>query len=76
MLNKTDENIKLRLQMAQNKELLDITDISLLTGFSASLIRKRISDGKLVKIQNVPNGKILCKRTDVNRWLNGGREDV
>ena len=39
MLSKREEWINLRLQLAQAKEYLDITDVSLVSGFSASLIR-------------------------------------
>ena len=76
MLNPREENMKLRLQMAQNKDYLDITDVSLLSGFSASLIRKRVSEKKLIAIQNVKFGKLLFKKEDVERWLNGGRDVV
>ena len=76
MLNPREENIKLRLQMAQNKEYLDITDVSLLSGFSSSLLRQRIKQGKLIAIQNVKFGRLLFRRSDVDTFLSGGREDV
>ena len=72
MLSKREERINLRLQLAQAKEYLDITDVSLVSGFSASLIRKRVKQGKLIAIQNVKGGKLLFKRDSVDIWLNGG----
>ena len=72
MLTKREESMRLRLQLAQNKEYLDITDVSLISGFSASLIRRRIKDNRLKAIQNVKGGKLLFKKEDVERWLSGG----
>lgn len=72
MLSKREERINLRLQLAQAKEYLDITDVSLVSGFSASLIRQRVKQGKLIAIQNVKGGKLLFKRESVNIWLSGG----
>ena len=71
MLSKREERINLRLQLAQAKEYLDITDVSLVSGFSASLIRQRVKQGKLIAIQNVKGGKLLFKRESVNIWLSG-----
>ena len=76
MLTREEELMRLRLQMAQNKDYLDITDVSILSGFSASLIRKRVKEHKLIAHQNTKFGKLLFKRVDVDRWLKGGREDV
>ena len=67
-----EERINLRLQLAQAKEYLDITDVSLVSGFSASLIRQRVKQGKLIAIHNVKGGKLLFKRESVNIWLSGG----
>ena len=72
MLSKREERINLRLQLAQAKEYLDITDVSLVSGFSASLIRQRVKQGKLIAIQNVKGGKLLFKRESVNIWFSGG----
>ena len=71
MLTPREENIKLRLQMAQNKDYLDITDVSLLTGYSVSTIRRRIEEGRLKAFQNVPNGKLLFKKEAIEEWLKG-----
>lgn len=75
-LTQAEERMKLRLQLAQSKSYLDITDVSLLSGFSASLIRARVRSKHLKAIQNVPNGKLLFKKEDVDRWLSGGVSDV
>ena len=72
MLSKREERINLRLQLAQAKEYLDITDVSLVSGFSASIILQRVKQGKLIAIQNVKGGKLLFKRESVNIWLSGG----
>ena len=56
-----------------NKEYLDITDVTLITGYSASTIRRRIIEGRLKCMQNVPNGRILFKRSMIESWLGGNR---
>ena len=71
MLTQREERMRLRLQLAQTKEYLDITDVSLLSGYSASLIRKRVKEKKLVAIQNVKGGKLLFKKESVQKWLGG-----
>tara|TARA_Y100001973_G_C5207212_1_gene342460 strand:- start:478 stop:735 length:258 start_codon:yes stop_codon:yes gene_type:complete len=64
--------IRYRLRLAKEKEYLDMTDVSLLSGFSVSTIRRRIEQGVLKPTQNVPKGKLLFKRSNVERWLNDG----
>ncbi len=72
ILTQSEESIRLRLKLAQTKSYLDITDVSLLTGYSVSTIRRRIEQGRLKALQNIPNGKLLFKKEDVDKWLKGG----
>ena len=64
--------LRLRLKLAKEKEYLDIKDVSLLSNFSVSTIRRRIEQGILKPIQDVPNGKLLFKRSNVEGWLKDG----
>ena len=64
--------IRLRLELAKSKEYLDISDVQLLSGYSPSTIRRRVDEGKLKAYQNVPKGKLLFKRENVQRWLEDG----
>ena len=64
--------LRLRLKLAKEKEYLDIKDVSLLTNLSISTIRRRIEQGILKPIQDVPNGKLLFKRSNVEGWLKDG----
>jgi len=59
----------LRIKLAQTKKYLDIKDVSLLTNFSISSLRRKISEGKLKPIQDVPNGKLLFKKSNIEKWL-------
>ena len=61
--------LRLRLKLAKEKEYLDIKDVSVLSNFSVSTIRRRIEQGILKPIQDVPNGKLLFKRSNVEGWL-------
>lgn len=64
--------LRLRLKLAKEKEYLDIKDVSLLSNLSISTIRRRIEQGILKPIQDVPNGKLLFKRSNVEGWLKDG----
>ena len=68
----TIQNPKGNWDQQKEKEYLDIKDVSVLSGFSISTIRRRIEEGVLKPIQEVPNGKLLFKRTNVEGWLNDG----
>tara|TARA_Y100000592_G_scaffold23244_1_gene36084 strand:+ start:1281 stop:1535 length:255 start_codon:yes stop_codon:yes gene_type:complete len=67
-----ERKLRLMLKLAKEKECLDIKDVSVLSNLSISTIRRRIEDGVLKPIQEVPNGKLLFKRSNVERWLNDG----
>ena len=71
-LSRIDESLRLRLELAQSKEYLTLTDVQLLSGYSPSTIRRRIEQGKLKAFQNVPNGKLLFKKKNVQKWLENG----
>ena len=71
-LSGVERAIRLRLELAKSKEYLDISDVQLLSGYSPSTIRRRVDEGKLKAYQNVPKGKLLFKRENVQRWLEDG----
>tara|TARA_Y100000593_G_C4299268_1_gene332469 strand:- start:744 stop:953 length:210 start_codon:yes stop_codon:yes gene_type:complete len=62
----------LKLQMAQTKDYLDIKDVALLSNLSISSIRRRIEDGTIKAIQDVPRGKLIFKRKNILSWLEQG----
>jgi predicted DNA-binding transcriptional regulator AlpA len=67
-----EDRIRARLELAKQKEYLDINDVMLLSGYSPSTIRRRIDDGVLEAFQNVPKGKLLFKKENVIKWLEKG----
>tara|TARA_Y100000034_G_C6626217_1_gene273175 strand:+ start:122 stop:337 length:216 start_codon:yes stop_codon:yes gene_type:complete len=67
-----NETQRLRVELAQAKKYLDITDVSLMSNKSISTIRRKISDGLIKAYQDVPNGKLLFKRIDIENWIEGG----
>ena len=67
-----NEAVRLRMELANTKPYLDITDVSLLSGYSISTIRRRIDEGQLKALQNIPKGKLLFKRVDIESWLENG----
>tara|TARA_Y100000593_G_scaffold70917_1_gene130080 strand:+ start:425 stop:628 length:204 start_codon:yes stop_codon:yes gene_type:complete len=64
-----DKLLKLRMELVDSKKYLSILDVALLSGYSISTIRRRIDEGKLKAIQNVPKGKLLFKKSSVEQWL-------
>jgi len=65
-----NEEIKAKqIELAKTKPYLDIMDVVLISGYSISTIRRRIDEGKLKAIQNVPKGKLLFKKSSVEQWL-------
>ena len=67
-----NEAVSLKIELANTKPYLDILDVSLLSGYSPSTIRRRIKEGKLKALQNIPQGKLLFKRSDIEMWLENG----
>jgi predicted DNA-binding transcriptional regulator AlpA len=67
-----EDSIKARVELAKSKQYLDINDVMFLSGYSPSTIRRRIEKGQLKAIQNVERGKLLFRKKDVERWLEGG----
>ena len=63
---------RLKLELVKSKSYLDISDVSLISGYSPSTIRRRIKEGKLKALQNIPQGKLLFKRSDIAMWLENG----
>ena len=71
-LNKSEETMRLRLQLAQSKSYLDMKDDMIMTGYSYSTIQRRVEEGVLKSIQHSKGGKRLFKRSCVEKWLEGG----
>ena len=67
-----EELLRLKMELVNSKQYLSIFDVSLLSGYSISTIRRRIEEGKLKSFQEVPKGKVLLKRADVDRWIENG----
>ena len=68
-----EEKMRLRLQLAQHKEYLDVNDVVILTGFSKSTIFRRVSQGILKPFQSVPNGKLLFSSQAIKDFIEGGK---
>ena len=68
--NKNPEaQIKYRIELAKCKDYLDIKDVSLLTGYSLSTLRRRISEGRLKCTQSIKRGKLLFLKGDIEQFL-------
>lgn len=61
-----------RYTLLASKEMLDVEDMSLLTGFKASYIRKMAQEGRLPYYKPM-KGKLFFKKSEVNAFLEGGR---
>ena len=71
-LSKSEESMKLRLQLAQSKSYLDMKDLMLLTGYSYSTLKRRIESGSLKAIQEIKGGKLLFSKEQIELWLKQG----
>ena len=71
-LSRAEKNVNHRLELVKQKEYLDISDVQLLSGYSYSTIYRRIDSGALKAFQNVPKGKLLFKRKNIEAWLENG----
>jgi len=71
-LENYEKKLRLKLKLAKEKEYLDIKDVSVLSNLSISTIRRRIEQGVLKPIQDVPNGKLLFKKSSIEGWLQRG----
>ena len=69
-----NDSIRLRVELANSKPYLDILDVSLLSGYSISTLRRRIAEGKLKALQNVPKGKLLFTSKSIKEWLENGAD--
>ena len=61
-----------RYTLLAAKEMLTVEDMSLLTGFKPTYIRKMIQEGRL-PYYNPSNGKVFFKKSEVNAYLEGQR---
>ena len=70
-LTKSEELLRLKVQLAQAKSYLDINDVVLYSSYSQSTIRRRVLEGRLKVYQNVKGGKLLFDKKDIDVWLKG-----
>ena len=61
-----------RYTLLAAKEMLTVEDMSLLTGFKPTYIRKMIQEGRL-PYYKPSNGKEFFKKSEVNAYLEGQR---
>nr|DAH91531.1 MAG TPA: helix-turn-helix domain protein [Caudoviricetes sp.] len=61
-----------RYTLLAAKEMLTVEDMSLLTGFKPTYIRKMIQEGRL-PYYKPSNGKVFFKKSEVNAYLEGQR---
>lgn len=61
-----------RYSLLAAKEMLTVEDMSLLTGFKPTYIRKMIQEGRL-PYYKPSNGKVFFKKSEVNAYLEGQR---
>ena len=67
-----NETLKHQQELIKSKSYLDLHDVSILTNFSISTLRKRVLEGRLKAIQSVPRGKLLFSREEVDSFLKSG----
>ena len=67
-----EETLKHTHELIKSKSYLDLKDVSILTGFSISTLRKRVAEGRLKAIQSVQRGKLLFARSEVDSFLQSG----
>ena len=70
-LNKSEEILRLKLQLAKEKEYLDVNDVMLYAGYSRSTIFRRVKLGSLKPFQSVKGGKLLFSKDAIKRWIEG-----
>ena len=61
-----------RYTLLAAKEMLTVEDMSLLTGFKPTYIRKMIQEGRL-PYYKPSNGKVFFKKSEVKAYLEGQR---
>lgn len=61
-----------RYTLLAAKEMLTVEDMSLLTGFKPTYVRKMIQEGRL-PYYKPSNGKVFFKKSEVNAYLEGQR---
>ena len=71
-MSNEEEKLRLRLLLAQEKQLLDFKDVQLLSGLSSATLHRRISEGALKPIQHVKGGKLLFSKKLINQFIDKG----
>ena len=68
----TQEEIRLKTELASKKKYLDIVDVSLLSNYAVSTIRARISSGSIKPFQSGRKGKLLFDASQIFKWIENG----
>ena len=64
-----------KIKLAQAKTYIDINELSLISGYSVSSLRRALQDDKLESTSRGKNFKVLFTHQQVERFLNGGNEN-
>ena len=62
-------------KLAQAKTYIDINELSLISGYSVSSLRRALQDDKLESTSRGKNFKVLFTHEQVERFLNGRSEN-
>ncbi len=60
-----------KIRLAQTKTYIDINELSLISGYSVSSIRRYLQDNKLECTTRGKNCKVLFTHSQVEKFLNG-----
>ena len=71
--NQIEKRVLFELEKSKYKEIYTLRDVELISQFSESTIRRAIRDGRLVKMQQVKNGRLMFEKSAVLNWLKGGK---
>ena len=64
--------LKERIELANAKKYLSILDVSLISGFSISSLRRRLKDKVIKAYQEKAKGKLIFKKDDIEKWIENG----
>tara|TARA_Y100000004_G_scaffold197090_2_gene269679 strand:+ start:2897 stop:3127 length:231 start_codon:yes stop_codon:yes gene_type:complete len=68
-----EKKVLFELEKSKYKEIYTLRDVKLMSQFSESTIRRAIRDGRLVKMQQVKNGRLMFTKKAVMNWLDGDK---
>ena len=70
----TQEEIKLKTELASTKKYLDIVDVSLLSNYSIPTIRRRVASQTLKPFKSGNKKKLVFLRSLVEKWIENGAQ--